>query len=71
MIRLIIREVNHFLAKFFDEVYELGYDDGLEERYIPRVQGGECPGYCRRLMKSMKSNEIVRDTPDEENDDDD
>ena len=68
MIRLIIREVNHFLAKFFDEVYELGYDDGLEERYIPRVQGGECPGYCRRLMKA---NEIVRDTPDEENDDDD
>ena len=52
MIKLIISKINHFLAKFFDEAYELGFDDGLEERYT-------------------KSNEIVRDTPDEENDDDD
>ena len=96
MIRLIMREINHFLAKFFDEAYELGYDDGLEERYTKppapkcpkcRYPWGlmyftsscdghritQCPncGWWTQSEKYMKANEMVRDTPDEENDDDD
>ena len=51
MIRLIIREVNHFLAKFFDDAYSLGYDDGEGDAVT-------------QMFDELKSNEMVRDTPE-------